>query len=104
MSKENTEKLITPKEISELLNNLVTPMTLGTWLGGYRFTKFERLEPERIKPRRIYTRSKEFFDTLYSFIIDRSKSGVAGVLLENLKKEGIEVEYKGIWKDIQNVR
>lgn len=93
------EKILTPYDISELLGGNVSPQTLAVWLGGYRFTRFETGKTKIGNLRHCYKATQEFFNALYSYLVDRTKTKTARILQENLKKEGVEVEYKGIWKE-----
>lgn len=93
------EKQITLTEIRTLLENNISQATLRTWLDGYKFTKFHRIQTDSLNPHRVYSRTPEFFNALYSYLVDRRLIGKAQILKDKLSEEGIEVEYKGFWKE-----
>lgn len=90
-------KTISVDEVAELTG--YHPGSVRTWLQGYRFTQFEIIvRTTRGNYHRAYQATNEFFNTLYSYLVDKNNLDGAEQLKAKLNEKGMTVEYCGIYK------
>lgn len=91
-------KILSVREIAELIGDGITTSTVRTFLDGWRFSKFRTLTNNSInKPVQAYRINQDFLNVLCSYLLDKNPKR-ADSLENNLTKLGITVEYCSVYK------